>query len=441
MAFETACDDGSIVPIVPLGLSYSSPSGYAFRGSVLVDVGNPIMLTPDQISEYEAGSKQKKYELCAAVTDEIERRLRDCTIKTPDWTTVLTSLLESISLPPPNFQTITVADTTSISLSVNHPNTPNPFDSSSVPTGPQTPEFFPQLQRQVSRKAFFALNGSDPANSIIDDRDFVEHMHLARRIYKPHQTKLSLAQYADMTRNFMRLSLNKAHTEKFKEIWADLTLYKRRLDDLNITDKYVSSHGKNTDPLNERLAKLRNGAKRDVAKLMFFAPLSLIGTLSHLPIAGIAWHAGRTLGTEKMTNDVSVVATMRLLTAFVGCCVAYPAASIATASMHGPAASVAVVPFLSLSAYAAINYPVSKAINVARGSYTILTQKNAVDELRDMRMDLQERIRSWADDEGEADMVGWWRDPEGSLEKIREKQVRLAKKRTFTSSLRSSPVL
>ncbi|GMI34831.1 hypothetical protein TrRE_jg356, partial [Triparma retinervis] len=55
-----------------------------------------------------------------------------------------------------------------------------------------------------------------------------------------------------------------------------MTRYKGKLDELNLTDKYVSSHGKNTDPLNERLTKLRNGAKRDVLKLAFFAPLSLI---------------------------------------------------------------------------------------------------------------------------------------------------------------------
>ena len=60
MAFETALDDGPLVPIVPLGLSYSSPSGYEFRGSVLVDVGSPITITREQVQRYEFGSKQEK---------------------------------------------------------------------------------------------------------------------------------------------------------------------------------------------------------------------------------------------------------------------------------------------------------------------------------------------------------------------------------------------
>jgi hypothetical protein len=152
--------------------------------------------------------------------------------------------------------------------------------------------------------------------------------------------------------------------------------------------------------------------------------LSLFGTITHLPIVGIAWTAGSTIGTEKLTNDVSVVATMRLLTAFLGCCVAYPTASLAVSAVAGPAAAAATIPFLSLSAYAAVNYPVSTAVTSARGSITLLTQRNAVDALRDQRTDLQTRIREWADDEGDKDMRGWWQDPEGSLEKIRKKQER-----------------
>ena len=49
MAFEVALNGGPRIPIVPLGLSYSSPSGNEFRGSVLVDVGRPINLGVEQI--------------------------------------------------------------------------------------------------------------------------------------------------------------------------------------------------------------------------------------------------------------------------------------------------------------------------------------------------------------------------------------------------------
>lgn len=115
--------------------------------------------------------RSSQYELCAAVTDEIERRLRDCTIKIPDWVTLLTGLMSELSLPPPAFETVTSQGDTSVSLSISHPNTPSSFVSSSYPTGPRTPEFVVAGRREVSRKAFFALSGADPNSvSISDDR-------------------------------------------------------------------------------------------------------------------------------------------------------------------------------------------------------------------------------------------------------------------------------
>ncbi|GMH98042.1 hypothetical protein TrVE_jg4630 [Triparma verrucosa] len=65
MAFEVALNNGPRVPIVPLGLFYSSPSGNEFRGSVLVDVGRPITLTDEQVIRYEKGDRGARNELCA----------------------------------------------------------------------------------------------------------------------------------------------------------------------------------------------------------------------------------------------------------------------------------------------------------------------------------------------------------------------------------------
>jgi len=64
MAFEVALNNGPRIPIVPLGLSYSTPSGSEFRGAVLVDVGNPIHLTDELVQEYEEGDRSVRYKLC-----------------------------------------------------------------------------------------------------------------------------------------------------------------------------------------------------------------------------------------------------------------------------------------------------------------------------------------------------------------------------------------
>lgn len=289
-------------------------------------------------------------------------------------------------------------------------------------------------QLEAAKVAFFSLNGASQSTKLAEiiDRDFVEQMHLARRIYKPHDVSLNLAQYASLTRNFMKIALLHVHSSRFQRIWTDLSDYREALKDLNITDKYVSSHSKGSDPLNERLDKLRTGAKRDVAKMAFFGPLSLVGTALHSPIIAVAFQAGQIMGVEKRTGDISVVATMRLLAAFVGTCLAYPTAAAAMTYLHGAASGIVTIPLLSLSAYAAIKYPVSSAVSSARGSWTLLTQKDSVDKLRDTRASLQHRIREWSDEHApEPEMIGWWKDPNAGVERIRAKQKVRAGTLTF----------
>jgi alpha-beta hydrolase superfamily lysophospholipase len=426
MAFEVALNGGPRIPIVPLGLSYSTPSGNEFRGSVLVDVGRPIVLSDELIKEYEEGDRGVRYELCKNVTDKIERRLRDCTIRVPDWVLQLETLCTDQSLPRPKYEDVTnIRDESKhVVLHVGDRS----FQSASVLAKAASSDG--EQRRAVAKEAFFSLSGASTSTGLatVVDRDFVEHMHLARRIYKPHNVHLNLAQYASLTRNFMKVALKNANDTEFQHIWRDLSDYKGKLEAMKITDKYVSSHAKGSDPLNERLNNLRTGARKDVAKLALFGPLSLLGTVSHLPIIALAWQAGQVLGVEKNTGDVSVVATMRLLAAFVGCCVAYPTAAVGAGYMYGVTAAVATIPFMTLSAYAAINYPVYSAISAAQGSFTLLTKTDAVDNLRDKRTALQSRIRAWSDAHAtEPEMVGWWKDPASSVEKIRNKQKEFEK--------------
>ena len=333
----------------------------------------------------------------------------------------LESLCAEKDLPPPLLDRITDDTVTPHTYIMKCTVGTLSFTSSSVSVG--QPNHEPQLSLEAAKHAFFSLSGSSSNLNSIVDRDFVEVLHLARRVYKPHNVSLNLAQYASLTRNFMRIALKNSNDPAFRAIWTSLSAYKDDLEQLGITDKYVSAHSKGSDPLNERLNKLRSGAKKDIAALAFFGPLSLFGTIVHAPIIAGAWQAGQTLGTEKGTGDISVVATMRLLTAFVGVCVCYPVAVAGAGYAYGATAALATVPVMSLSAYAAINYPVQTAAKHIRGSYTLLTQKDSVDRLRDTRAKLQTEIRKWADEHSpEPEMVGWWKDPMASVNEIKRKQ-------------------
>ena len=61
------------VPIVPIGLTYSDASGERFRGSVLVDIGKPIHITPDLLELHRSGVQGSK-QACEDITDTMDER-------------------------------------------------------------------------------------------------------------------------------------------------------------------------------------------------------------------------------------------------------------------------------------------------------------------------------------------------------------------------------
>jgi 1-acyl-sn-glycerol-3-phosphate acyltransferase len=50
MALGIAAQGGPRIPIIPVGLAYSAPSGSKFRSKVLVDIGAPVLLTDELVT-------------------------------------------------------------------------------------------------------------------------------------------------------------------------------------------------------------------------------------------------------------------------------------------------------------------------------------------------------------------------------------------------------
>lgn len=73
----------SRVPIIPVGLSYSQPSGRTFRGSVLVDFGRPVNVTDEMLRLFES-SEEGARQACGDLTRRLEQHLRHVTISVPD---------------------------------------------------------------------------------------------------------------------------------------------------------------------------------------------------------------------------------------------------------------------------------------------------------------------------------------------------------------------
>ena len=65
--------DGLGLKVIPVGLNYFQ--GHKFRSRVYLDVGDPIELTAQQVSDYKAGGEEKKKAI-ADVLEQVHRSLR-----------------------------------------------------------------------------------------------------------------------------------------------------------------------------------------------------------------------------------------------------------------------------------------------------------------------------------------------------------------------------
>lgn len=316
------------------------------------------------------------------------------------------------------------------------------------------PRVSSELSRQAARAAVFALQ--DAATSTFarsSDADIVDTMHLARRIYKPAGVPLTLGQYVErracagcervspnplcvtvprwaasryaaLTRNFINGALSRVDDPMFQHLWDDIVDYKRALDELGVSDKYVAAHEAGSDVNNERLSKLRAGARLEVLRSVLMTPLGLFGTVTHAPIAALCVAAGRYMGVTE-EGDRSVEATMRVIAGVVGLLVMYPTIGAAAWWVSGTATvGLGTVALLGASGYtAAVQQPVDTVVSAVRGRMRLLLHDNEVDSLRYRRAALQPRIRAFADDTvPNPELRGWWRDPEAFTAKIKEKQ-------------------
>ena len=142
-----------------------------------------------------------------------------------------------------------------------------------------------ELQRDAARKALFGLAKIHP---IPEDWDFINIMHLARHIYKPFSSKLTLGQYADLTRTFSNVAVRRLDDPEFKALYRRIIQYGEKLKEINVTDKYVAMHARGSDPVNERLNILRTKARSQLFKIAVKQPVGIIGGILHFPILALA---------------------------------------------------------------------------------------------------------------------------------------------------------
>ena len=70
------------VPIIPCGITYINKDKW--RGQVVVQYGQPIMLSKERLEHFRADKKSEVKKL----TDEMEHILYSLTLNSPDWETM-----------------------------------------------------------------------------------------------------------------------------------------------------------------------------------------------------------------------------------------------------------------------------------------------------------------------------------------------------------------
>jgi glycerol-3-phosphate O-acyltransferase/dihydroxyacetone phosphate acyltransferase len=85
IAYSALEKDGINVPIVPVGLNYFSR--HRFRGSAVVEYGQPVLIDPQTLPAYAAGGAAKR-EVCNELLDKIQDSMKSVIVESPDWDTL-----------------------------------------------------------------------------------------------------------------------------------------------------------------------------------------------------------------------------------------------------------------------------------------------------------------------------------------------------------------
>ena len=198
-----------------------------------------------------------------------------------------------------------------------------------------------------------------------------------------------------------------------------------KLNEINVTDKYVAMHARGSDPVNERLNILRTKARSQLFKIALKQPVAIFGGILHFPILALAQIVGTKMGVDEF-GDRSVEATMRIVAGLAGVILYYPMVATgfglySNSMLYG----LAILPVLAISGYTFVHQqPVLTALNTIRGSLRLLLSKNTVDDLRSTRSEIQSDLRMFADKHSPAELQGWWQNPEKYISQSKERRIK-----------------
>jgi 1-acyl-sn-glycerol-3-phosphate acyltransferase len=215
----------------------------------------------------------------------------------------------------------------------------------------------------------------------------------ARRLYKPASADLAPGEYVELSRRFVDGYLLAINDEEMQEFREEVENYQARLDMLGLKDHQL------------RQPKTLGYAFRKVMlrSLTMFAllPLAIPGALLHLPVGWIAATVG-----ERFSYEMDDIATLKVFSTILLLPLLYLGVAVFIGTNFGFWWAFAALVALSFSFFASIRVIEAEAgLLISMLSILKLTRLgNEVDELREIRANLVNKIRALAERLADPDM-------------------------------------
>jgi glycerol-3-phosphate O-acyltransferase/dihydroxyacetone phosphate acyltransferase len=241
-----------------------------------------------------------------------------------------------------------------------------------------------QASKELTERLEMALRG---LTINAPDWEMMRVLHTARRLYKPNDVRLSLEEYAELTRRFAEGYLRAPEGHPVHQLKDELVEYQEGLDDLQLRDH---------DLLRElSMGEMFKRLLYRFGYVLFLLPLAIPGVVIHFPIIFSAVLAG-----DRLTAKKDVVATTKLVVSILTVPAMYLAMAGAVWLFASWQLSLFVLCWLPLTGYATLrvleqHIALQKSLRSLTG---LLRFRSRVEALCQMRIELEQKLHEMVDD-------------------------------------------
>jgi glycerol-3-phosphate O-acyltransferase/dihydroxyacetone phosphate acyltransferase len=218
------------------------------------------------------------------------------------------------------------------------------------------------------------------------DWSTLRFIQTARRLYKPKSAQLSPSEYVELNRRFIDAYLQAGEEPEAQQLRRNIEDYQARLDMLGIKDHQLRK--------SLTLGQLFRKLLRRLVTMLLLLPIAIPGALLHLPVGWIAAVVG-----ERFSYEQDDVATLKVISTTLLLPIIYVVVAIYVGLQFGWLLSLLAVAALTLSFFASVRLIETEVglVNSMMSILRLIRLGNEIEDIRDTRAELVDRIRQMAE--------------------------------------------